>query len=134
MNNHMKKIIFSFLALSLVFPCVAFGQSGQGNTGNGQINGQGNTGNNNSGITITNPIGANSFTELLERIVNWLINIGGVIAVAMVIYGALQMILAAGKPENFKKGKQTVMYAVIGYAIILIGWGITKIIQSILSI
>lgn len=86
-----------------------------------------------TGITITNPIGSDSFIDLLKKIINWLIEIGGVIAVGMVIYGALQMIFAAGNPEKFKKGRQTIMYTVIGYAIILIGWGITEIIRSALS-
>ncbi len=43
------------------------------------------------------------------------------------------MVTAAGNEEKFATGKRTVLYAVIGYAIILIGWGITSIIQSLLS-
>ncbi len=70
---------------------------------------------------------------LLHSIVDWLIRIGTPIAVGMILFGAFQMIFAGGDPEKFKKGKQTILYTAIGYAIILIGWGMTSIIQDFLS-
>lgn len=85
---------------------------------------------------LINPLGSevNDISSLLEKIVNWLIVIASPIAVGMVMVGAFQMIFAGGDPEKFKTGKKTIIYVVIGYAIILIGWGITSIITSILSV
>ena len=70
---------------------------------------------------------------LLHAIVNWLITIGTPIAVGMVLFGAYQMIFAGGDPEKFSAGKKTILYTVIGYVIILIGWGMTSIIRNFLS-
>lgn len=70
---------------------------------------------------------------LIKSIVDWLFVIATPIAVGMIIFGAIQMLTAAGNPDRFAAGRRTVLYAVIGYAIILIGWGITSIIQSVLS-
>ena len=76
----------------------------------------------------------NSSVEgLLKTIVNWLFVIATPIAVGMILIGAFQMLFSGGSEDKFATGKRTVLYAVIGYAIILIGWGITSIIQSLLS-
>ena len=70
---------------------------------------------------------------LLNSIVSWLLVIATPIAVGMIIFGAFQMIFAGGEPEKFKNGKTTILYTAIGYAIILIGEGITLIIKDVLS-
>jgi hypothetical protein len=76
----------------------------------------------------------NSTAEgLLQSIVKQLFVIATPIAVGMILIGAFQMLLSGGNEDKFTTGKKTVLYAVIGYAIILIGWGITSIIQSLLS-
>lgn len=55
------------------------------------------------------------------------------IAVLMVLVGAFQMLVSAGDPAKFQAGQKTILYSAIGYAIIFLGWGITSIIQSLLS-
>ncbi|MCL4404316.1 pilin [Patescibacteria group bacterium] len=96
---------------------------------------------NTSGVQLLNPLCTsgssncqNSTVEgLLKTIVNWLFVIATPIAVGMILIGAFQMLFSGGNEDKFAIGKRTVLYAVIGYAIILIGWGITSIIQSLLS-
>lgn len=85
--------------------------------------------------TLTNPLGSETqtITDLLKKIVTWLVDIGGPIAVGVIIYGAIQMVISVGDPAKFKEGKQTILYAVIGYAIILVGWGIVSIITNLLK-
>lgn len=70
---------------------------------------------------------------LLNSIVSWLLVIATPIAVGMIIFGAFQIILAGGDPEKFKNGKMTILYTAIGYAIILIGEGITLVIKDFLN-
>ncbi|MCL4499705.1 MAG: pilin [Chloroflexi bacterium] len=94
-----------------------------------------------STVTLTNPLCTggqancqnSTATGLIKNIVGWIFTLATPIAVGMIIVGALQMVTAAGSEDKFSTGKRTVLYAVIGYAIILIGWGITSIIQSILG-
>ncbi|MDP2704328.1 MAG: pilin [bacterium] len=79
------------------------------------------------------PLHGATIEGLLERIVGWLRLIAAPIAAGMIIYGAYQMLFAAGDPEKFKAGRQTILYTVIGYAIIWIAWGITSIIEKFLA-
>ncbi len=83
---------------------------------------------------LTNPLGASTFEDLLKNIVDWLITIATPIAVGMMLIGAFQMIFAGGNPERFATGKKTILYTAIGYAIIVIGWGMVSIIRDVLNV
>ncbi|MFH1192952.1 MAG: pilin [Candidatus Jorgensenbacteria bacterium] len=85
-------------------------------------------------VTLPNPLGTTSTAQsLLERIVDWLMLAAAPVAGVMIIYGAFQMLFAGGDTEKFTNGKKTILYAVVGYGIILIGWGLVSIIEGVLT-
>ena len=51
----------------------------------------------------------------------------------MVIYGGFQILTAGGTPEKFTTGRKTILYAVIGYGIIIISKGVTLILKQLLG-
>lgn len=131
----MKKIWYQSVLIlfvastTLLSPVSSFAQEGS------NPDPQGGSGNNPKTISLPNPLsGADTFSELLKKIVDWLIAIGTPLATLMIIVGALQMVFAQGDPEKFAKGKKTILYTAIGYGIILIGWGFVTIIQDVLSL
>lgn len=84
---------------------------------------------------IKNPLGgANDFTELIKKISQWLFNLSIPVAVAFIIYGGLQFLFAGANPELAMRGKKTLLYAVIGLAIVLIGYGFVTLVQSIIGL
>ncbi len=88
----------------------------------------------NQPIQIPNPLGnVKTFGELINRLVNWLLIIGAPILTLMIIIGAFQIMTGAGEPEKITKGRHTITYAIIGYALLLISTGITKIIADVLG-
>ena len=122
MNAFLKKIIqlfCVFLFASVYFlPIIVNGKFDiGGGTGGG----------------IPNPIDTTSFTVLLERIIGYLVLIGAPILALMVLYGGFMILTAGGNPEKFKSGKDVILYAVIGYTIILVSWGVIYIIGEILG-
>lgn len=85
-------------------------------------------------IKLENPLGATeNVMQLIQNIVEWLVTLGAPVAVGMVVWGALQIMFSGGNSEKFGTGKKTIMYTALGYAIILIGWGITGIISGLLG-
>lgn len=86
-------------------------------------------------IKLKNYLGGEStIAGVLDNIIDGIRDfIAPPIVAIMVIYGAFQMLFAAGDPENFKTGRKTILYAVVGYAIILIASGISKIIEDLLT-
>lgn len=84
-------------------------------------------------IRLENPLRTDDPVELLGSIVDWLIIAGAPIAVVMVIYGAFQIMTAQGDTEKFTSGRKTIVYAIVGYGIIICAWGIVAVIQSVLE-
>lgn len=84
---------------------------------------------------LPNPLGTTSITGLLKDIIDALtIFIAPPIAVLMIIIGAFQMLSAGGDPEKFKTGKKTILYAAIGFAILLLARLIIGLVQEILGV
>lgn len=97
------------------------GTSGSGNTAD---------------VKLKNPLKseADSIPELLELIIqNLVIPIGGVIVVFMIIYTGFLFVIAQGNPEKIKKAKESLLYTVIGAAIILGAFAISVIIRTTLG-
>ena len=88
-----------------------------------------------SGVHLDNPLGEDAtIMSVLKSIIDGLRDkIAPPIVAIMVLYGGFQMLFAGGVPENFSKGRKTILYAVVGYAIIFIASGISDIIKNILS-
>jgi len=59
---------------------------------------------------------------VIGAIVNFFLGFVGLVAVLILIYGGFNMITAAGDPEKFGKGRQMIIYAIIGIVIIVISW------------
>jgi len=84
------------------------------------------------GVSFPNPLGENcgDFGCVADRIIGGLYRIAVPIVAIMVLVGGFQILTAGGDPEKFKKGKQTIFYAVIGLVAIILAGGVVGIIQS----
>jgi len=84
-------------------------------------------------VTLPNPLGTtNTVWELIDKIIAGLRDfIAPPIVGLMVMYGAFQILTASDSEDKFKSGKKTILYAVIGYAIILVASGISLIIKDV---
>jgi len=102
-----------------------FAQGGAGTTGGGA----GTTGGG-SGVGFPNPLKCGNFGCVADKIIGGLYRIAVPIVAIMVLVGGFQILTAGGDPEKFKKGKQTIFYAVIGLVAIILAGGVVGIIQS----
>ncbi len=115
----LKIGIFIFLAGNFLFFGVALAQDGE-------PGGQ--------GFTIPNPLKCVTLEECVNSIINGLILLSAPIATVMVIVGAFQILTAAGDPEKFSKGRKTILYAAVGFGIILLAKGVVFIIKDVLGV
>ena len=82
---------------------------------------------------LQNPLQAGSFEELIEDIIEWVANIGILIAVGMIIYSGVLFMIAGGNDENITKAKKTLMWSLIGLAVLIIGKNWVTLVRSILG-
>lgn len=85
-------------------------------------------------VTFPNPLGGvNTISDLLNKIIDGLILFASPVVVVMFIYAGYLYLSSAEDPKNITKAKDTMLYTVLGYGIILIAKGIGLIIQSFFS-
>ncbi len=83
---------------------------------------------------LKNPLGTDSFEDLIERVIDWLIRISAPILVIVIIWGAFLMMTAGGNENKYTQGKKTITYAVIGFAIILLARGLIMVVKEFLGV
>jgi hypothetical protein len=77
------------------------------------------------GLSETNPI-----PQFITRISGYIFAIASPLAILMGIWAAVLFISAGGNPERVKQGKQTLTYAVIGLAVVLLANSMVNIVQT----
>ena len=85
------------------------------------------------GLTITDPLGGSSFQAVVAAVSEALAEIAIPIVAVMVLYGAFQIMTAGGKPEQVSSGRKTILYAVIGYAVVLLATSVVPLLTEILG-
>ena len=85
-------------------------------------------------ICIENPLGVNTFWELIDRIINYLFNISIYLLPVMIVIGAYYYLTALGDQNRLGTGKRIIFWSIIGFAIIVISKGLIEILQDILEI
>ncbi len=69
-------------------------------------------------ICLYNPLTATDINGVICGIMNLLFIVSVPIAIIMIIWGGIQIMTASGKEEQLNKGKKTLTWAVIGFAIV----------------
>ena len=62
----------------------------------------------------------------IQRIINYLLYIGGIVAVVMAIIAGIQMTTSAGDPGAVKKAKNTLMWSIVGLVIMILAYAIVN--------
>jgi len=86
-----------------------------------------------TGAELTNPLGTTSIVQIINNVLNYLIFISVPILAIMILVGGFQILTARDNPEKIGNGRKTIMYAVIGFIIILISKGVALIILKIMG-
>ena len=66
----------------------------------------------------------------MQVILNWVYAILGIVAVIGIIFGAVVWTTSQGDPAKVKKGRDAVLYAVIGLAIVVMAAAITNFVVA----
>ncbi len=117
MQNKYLTLIFSVVIAGLlinVAPHVAFADPGLGGG-------------------IENPLGGGpdqSITDVLKGIINWMLGLVGFLALIALIIGGARMIMDFGNEDQVKKAKATILWAVIGLAVVILSYAIINIVST----
>ena len=79
----------------------------------------------NSGVNC-GPASPVSVPDAIGRVTNLLLYIVGIAAVIMLVVGGLRYVLSGGDSKNTQAAKDTILYAVIGIVVALLGYAIVN--------
>ena len=81
---------------------------------------------------LPNPLGITDINQFIARVINFVFGLVGSISLLMFIYGGLTWMTSAGSNEKIKKGKDIIVWSVIGLAIVFSAYILVKfVIQSL---
>jgi hypothetical protein len=82
---------------------------------------------------LTNPLGnVTSIQGLIGRLIKVLLGLAGSFSLLMFVWGGFQYLWSGGDPAKIKKGKDTIINAVLGIFIILFAYTfVTAIINAL---
>lgn len=86
-----------------------------------------------SAQTIQNPIGCDDIGACILNVVDYVLGLAGVLALAGIVYGGFMYITAAGNQDRIESGKNMVTYAVIGLIVIGLSYAILQFIFNALG-
>lgn len=89
----------------------------------------------NGAVNIENPLSSNTFTELLDKIINFIFYIGVFgVAPLMIIIAGFFFVTAAGDPEKITRAKQMILWVLIGLLILFCAKGLITLFKTIIGV
>lgn len=83
---------------------------------------------------ITDPLAGKNLTSLIASVVEYALDLVGIIAVAMLVYGGFLYITSAGDETKAKQATATLTYAVIGIVVVFSAVVIIRSIKSAIGL
>jgi len=73
---------------------------------------------------LNDPLNNKDIPDLVGGIIKYILGIVGVLALVMFVYGGITWMTSAGGAEKIKKGKDTIIWAVLGLAFVFFSYAI----------
>ena len=81
--------------------------------------------------TLPNPLGITDLGGIIDKVMSALTVLAVPVVLAMIMYGAYKIITSGGDPAKAKDGGNVILYAAVGFGLLLISNGIVAIMQSL---
>lgn len=75
----------------------------------------------------------NDLIGIITEVANWVLLAAGALAVLFLIIGGIQYIISSGNESRAKAAKNTIMYALIGVAIIVLALFLINVVMDLLA-
>ncbi len=84
-------------------------------------------------IDLPNPLTADTIAELLNKIIDFLLIIAVPVAIIMAIWAGYLFMTGGASEENIKAARKTLLYVIIGVAILILSKGLINLVISLLK-
>lgn len=129
-----NKLLFKIFALTILFFTFSLAVVNFVNAGNPVVNPPGNQpANNTNSVTLTNPLTSDDPAVIIGNIIKGILGLTGVIALAAFVAGGVIWMTSGGNAEKVKKGRDILVWAVIGLFIVFSSYSILRYVFDVLA-
>lgn len=130
----MKKLLIIFIGLNLILPINGFARvasdcndycSNLEEAGIEPPTGQ---------VCICNPLKAEGFESIINNIIDFIFKIAIVLAPLMIVVGGFMFLTSSGDLQKVSQAKKLMIWAAVGFIIVLLAKGFMSMLESILGI
>lgn len=87
------------------------------------------------GQAITGPVeGFNTLADVINRVVEFLIPLAGIILLLVLIWGGYDFLMSQGQPEKIKSAQAKITTGIIGFVLLVFSYVIVKLIAKIFGL
>lgn len=83
--------------------------------------------------TVTTGLSSKPVKDILVNLLNWLLQIVGIIAIMGFVVSGIMYLVSAGNEEMIKNAKKYMLYCLVGVAVVLASFVVIKTIDAILN-
>lgn len=79
-----------------------------------------------------NPLDFDTFSELVDAVITWLVVISTPIIVLLIVIAGLVFMFSGANPNQQKTARNIILYSLLGYAIILLARVLMAVVMGVL--
>lgn len=86
-------------------------------------------------VKLPDPLGGqgDDIPTLVGNVINYVLGIMGVLALVMFIYGGMTWMTSEGVPDKIRKGKDTLVWSILGLALIFFSYALLDFVLQALQ-
>lgn len=84
-------------------------------------------------IVIPDPLGGKTVGDIINAVMNLLVVLGTGVTVIMIIWGGIRYMTSGGNEQATTSAKKTIMWAIIGFAILISAKFIIEVVEAVLK-
>jgi hypothetical protein len=84
-------------------------------------------------LADVSPVGETDVPTIIGNVIKAVLGVIGAVALFMFVYGGILLLSSGGRPDQIKKGKDVLIWAIIGIAVILASYALVEFIISALT-
>jgi hypothetical protein len=77
---------------------------------------------------LPNPLGIKDLNTMIARLINFVLSFVGSISLLMFLYGGIIWMTSAGAPDKVKKGRDIIVWSVIGLAVVFSSYILVRLV------
>lgn len=82
---------------------------------------------------LPNPLGINTVPGLANRVINGILGVVGALALLYIVWGGVTWMTSRGNAESIKKGKDTIVWGILGLAMIFSSYVILTFVIEVMQ-